>query len=124
MRELTRKEIDNAPSWATRYFIAKNYGIRWSNSEKYKWQGDESIYISGGYLRRINSESVLIPRKEFDISKHVFTDCDIELVEVDGLADDEYLHFDFKQETNELTHSKGDVIAMAKALKITAEDLL
>lgn len=63
------------------------------------------------------------PSEKFDISDYEFSDCDIESVEIDGYANNEYLHFDFKQETNELTHSKDDVIAMAKALKLTADDL-
>ena len=121
MRELTPEEIKNAPEWAVEYYIDIK-DIWYVNK---KWGMAKMI----GRVRNIKSHSQImsdakpIPRKEFDISENEFSDCDIESVEIDGYADNEYLHFDFKQETNELTHCKDDVIAMAKALKLTAEDL-
>lgn len=124
MRDLTQKEIDQAPDWAQRYFS----------------EGITALYINinDGIIAHINAPEVTfapwneleyalensqpIPRKEFAISEYQFSDTDIKSVEIDGYADNEYLHF-YLHDTNELTHSKSDVITMAKALKLTASDL-
>jgi hypothetical protein len=123
MRKLTQHEIDQAPEWATSYFIySGGQEIRWQDNidHIFMWSHEG---VKFPFPRDVFSRGESINRKPFDISEYEFSDCDIESVEIDGYADNEYLHFDFKQETNELTHSKGDVIAMAKALKLTAEDL-
>ena len=69
MRDLTQQEIKSAPEWATHYFIAENYGIRWSNDSGYQWRGDEFHSISHGGATRLQRESKPIPRKSFDISE-------------------------------------------------------
>jgi hypothetical protein len=127
IRDLTQQEIEAAPEWAVKYWVMANHGGHRSGNICFvnklnnitQWQGSEKCGIPS--LGTLSFKQ--IPRKEFDISEYEFSDCDIELVELVECGESSYLHFDFKQETNELTHSKCDVIAMAKALKLTASDL-
>ena len=118
MRDLTHQEIKSAPEWATHYFIAENYGIRWSNDSGYQWRGDEFHSISHGGATRLLRESKPIPRKAFDISEYVFDGCD---VSIDDLIGD---FVEFKNDhSSSFTLSKIDVIALAKHFKLTADEL-
>lgn len=120
MRNLTQQEIDDAPSWATHYVITINNYVIYESSQLFF----SSFSISPAYNKGgIGKYAKPIPRTEFDVSEYEFSDGDIKHVEIDGYANNEYLHFGLKQEVNELTHSKADVIAMVKALKITWDDL-
>ena len=104
MRELKPEEIKNKPWWANSYSIQDQSG--------------EPIFYAG-----LGGGAMPIPSGEFDITSYDFSDGDIQSAIVDGCEGHKYLHFIFKEETIELTQSKFDVIAMAKALKLNAEDL-
>jgi len=121
MRELTQKEIDNAPSWATHYdAVGESIMFESKGSTQMMIKGELGNFIPFG---PVSEHSIPIPHKEFDISEYEFSDCDIQSVMVDGCEGHEYIHISFKEETIELTQSRFDVIAMAKALKLTADEL-
>jgi hypothetical protein len=124
MRKLTKKEIENAPDWATHYLAHPwSVNIRYTDGIHFNTgKGKPKITVPDD-LDDPMEHFKPIPRKEFDINGHNFSDDDIKSVEVDGLDDDEYIHITFRGEVIELCHDRDDIIAMAKAVKLTASDL-
>ena len=118
--KLTDEQIaELAPDWATHYSYMMA-GIVYQSSDS--WQ----VYTDGVYSdihtrKAISKDAKTIPRKKFDISEYEFsygelTNCSLdnnELTICEGQG--------YGQECK--TFSKKDVIAMAKALSVTAEDL-
>ena len=118
MRKLTQNEIDQAPSWATNYFIyTDGQEIRWQDNigHNFMWshEGVKFPFPRDDYNR---GES--INRKPFDISEYEFEDGDIERVAVeDGNV---VALYNFELNT---AITKRDTIALAKHFKLTADDL-
>lgn len=98
MRKLTKHETENKPWWAKSYDIQA--------------QHDTPIF----YITE-RGGAMPIPRKEFDISKHEFSD---RLIDASMVIGDEVLIRAFN---NGITMKKQDAIALAKHFKLTAEDL-
>ncbi len=101
MRELTQQEIDQAPKRFTYYCVKSNGGIHWQTKKE----------CSG---------SQPIPRKQFDISEHEFSDDD-ESFSVNG-------DFIVLKRCDNYTNPSFDIhrpeaIALAKHFKLTADDL-
>jgi hypothetical protein len=99
MRPLTQQEIDDAPSWANYYSIQK-----------------DEPYFTGLAMDQRGLDFKPIPRKEFDITNHRFSDNDITHAfrSIGGV----FINCD-----QGVTLSKSDIIALAKTVKLTAEDL-
>jgi len=106
MRNLTQKEIDEAPDWAT-HFKKCDGKIEWFNTS---W-GENSLNI--GLCTQP------IPRKQLDIAKHKFDDKTIshagKYEDYDDGAKYEYIDITFKKPVTEALLSRSDVISMAKA---------
>lgn len=116
MRQLTQQEIDDAPSWATHYGICEDGDVLLENSEFFIFTSKPNKKL--GQLFGVDSDSKPIPRKEFDIKKHEFSEGGISVVSIsDGLITLCVGH-------SEGDFSRGDIIAMAKQVKLTASDLL
>jgi hypothetical protein len=98
MRELTQKEIDDAPSWAVSY-----------NTEVNSVGTDYIMYHERHYGFTLPLLHATPPRKEFDISEYVFSDTAIESVTVDGGV---MLHLDYDTSGVEITEQ--DSILLAK----------
>ena len=115
MRELTQQEIDNAPEWATGYFITPGFnGVTYESHEFYQYLpcGSRVEQLSSGLS--VNAKP--IPRKEFDISEYEFSDSEVEVeTNEDGTV---WLCAVAYSSVN-----KRDAIALAKHFKLTAEDL-
>lgn len=112
MRKLTQQEIEWAPAWADGYTIDVHGDIEWYTGNCYLVEHDNFFF-----------KAEPIPRKEFDISDHDFSDSDVISVIYQGYETEAYLYFELSRDTNELCHSREDVIAMAKSMSLTAEDL-
>ena len=120
MRDLTPQEIKNAPEWATHYFIAENYGIRWSNDSGYQWRGDEFHSISHGGATRLLRDSKPVLRKAFDISEYEFSDDEISR-EVQATSD--CVQLDMVDGSRPALLDRNDAISLAKHFKLTADEL-
>lgn len=99
MRELTQREIDQAPSNANFYFIDSEFGAI--------------------YSIRATSYTLPIPRKEFDISEWLHSE---------DANEADYLDMPLMQILDGSLCVDGNVnkkyaIAIAKHFKLTAEDL-
>lgn len=101
MRDLTDQEIKDAPSWTTHYFINLI-------------SGEPHFYDQNFAL-----ECQLIHRPEFDIGEHKWSD---ETIVIIG-CDDSHFELMCTVQNEVFGISKLDVIAMAKSVKLTAEDL-
>jgi hypothetical protein len=61
MRELTEKEIENAPSWATEY-CALESSVRFSNKNYYQWFGAKVIGGRNCFTSKSKLKTKPIPR--------------------------------------------------------------
>ena len=119
MRELTKEEIKLAPSWATHYEIIGDV-LTFVSEFHYEHYVDGVGQGVRAHRHGIDEDSFLIPRKSFDISEHEFNDIDI--LRVNLFGDKVSIVMDADAVVSaEL--SKKDIIAIAKALGVTGEDL-
>jgi hypothetical protein len=118
MRELTQKETDNAPSWATHYdAVGDSVMFESKDNTQMMIKGQLGNLIPFG---PVSEDSQPIPSKGFDISEYHRNESN-ESFFVDGdlitlVRRDNYTNPYF-----ELTMK--DAIALAKHFKLTAEDL-
>ena len=126
MRELTQEEIDNAPEWSSRYYSDEVAGIGYLNTSK-----GEVLWANSNITRPFSPHAAIfkaskpIPRKQFNISEHKFTDN--ENLELESQTD-KILTFYSCNGENFIAGSyfdfyKHDVISMAKHFRLTMEDL-
>jgi len=118
MRELTPEEIKNAPDWATHYLI-RGTVFMWESEDSWSHYEAKRVMQNHG----LATAAKPIPHKEFDISAYEFSDNDILSVELQESVSDSHVYFEFKREVDQLFHSRNDIIAMAKSVKLTASDL-
>ena len=124
MRELTKEELELAPSWATMYKvveceIASSYTLFTDGKNRSQWIYHDTKAmspISIGDIARFDTKP--INRKPFDIREHVFGD---HIVSGCHLSND--LCVVFREQSFGLNIKKQDAIAIAKALGVTGEDL-
>ncbi len=126
-RQLTQEELNLAPDWAVEYdnsnahliFISKKLGT-YRGDDVYKCydvnDGVEFIRTTKG----VNVMAQPIPRKAFDISEYQFSDNDIHSVKVVKEANE--IEMELKVEVDFISLNKTELITMAKALGVTAED--
>lgn len=122
MRELTEEELKLAPEWA-KFFHVDSYDdiLFWDGNMCYTWMTE--LHIDSELLNHWPEKLPFkkLTRNNFDISNYKFSDLNVRLsnlssskvelaVEACGL---EYF----------MTQDKKDIIAIAKALGVTAEDL-
>ena len=116
MRDLTQQEIDNAPDWATHYYITPSGTITFESDKMFQSvSGTVHSNVVTGISKRCRS----IPRKAFDIRYHDWGDEFIVIVDCDSE------HFQLMCTVqNELfgIHRK-DIITMAKHVNLTADEL-
>lgn len=110
MRKLTKKETNDAPAWAVSYSILVN-----SVGNDYPTYHERHY----GYTLPLLQ---LVPRKEFDISEYEFSYSSVE-IELNDDGDLSMWVSDDGLTSESCGFNKLDVIAMAKAVKLTAEDL-
>lgn len=117
MRELTKEELELAPSWATHYSFGNNNSLWFEGKNRCATVENNklNVVIVG---MGINENSKPIPRKPFNIKKHVFSD---HIVSGCHLSND--LCVVFNACSHGLNLTKQDAIAIAKALGVTGEDL-
>lgn len=123
MRELTARELELAPSWATHYTVYEleftPHCIYFYGSRLHKWV----YHKNGGHWspeqvhNEIPAEAAALPFDTFDITKHEFGDT-VGYIECDGTE----LTLNCTG-FNYVELYKDDAIAIAKALGVTAEDL-
>ena len=126
MRDLTEEELKLAPDWATHYCVTKFKGQHCITFHNSYW--DQWVYpVSGAWSPKMTSQRIPalakpISTKPFDINKHEFSDDEIRFVKV--FHAEEYITILLNREAlNTVRHDKADIIAMAKALGVTGEDL-
>lgn len=113
MRKLTQKEVDDAPDWASHYFIDSFGGsVCYEDEGHFQYAGKNKVKSRG-----MCDNAEPIPRKEFDLHEAFEAlDChenwspyldvgDPDEVTIDGVV------------------MRGHAIALAKHFKLTAEDL-
>lgn len=119
MRPLTQQEIDQAPDWATKYDVSHHaanrlvgyYGecqAQFVYTKSDMWSDVHCNYAAPDY-------ALPIPRKEFDIGEHEFSDPNFDGCEIDG--QDVILHVSTHSDLNDPTsiaHNEQDSIALAK----------
>lgn len=66
MRELTQQEIDNAPDWATHYYVMGGGNLMYESLEFWSFAGVATVNPNLG----IASSSKPITRKPFDIGEY------------------------------------------------------
>ena len=120
MRELTEDELALAPDWATHYYAFDSGTIQYESADLYV----RFFKKTGRFgVERCNKEygisGVVIPRKPFDITKHEFVDLEIGQAEING----DGIQLNMVDNSRPAIIYKRDVIAIAKALGVTAEDL-
>lgn len=130
MRDLTQKEIDNAPERFDAYYEDGHGNLRLLNTAttetcSVKWLPDTGAVISFDRNHYSLKTCKPIPRKQeaFDIGKHEFSDEDIGIVEHEKYKTGEYIYFQFNHEIEELRFCRDDIIALAKVVNLTADDL-
>lgn len=118
MRDLTEEELKLAPEWATHYYIYADGDILFESKEMYQMLGFTSVIKD---IPNVSIECATIIR--FDISNYKFSDKEVKSARlVDG---GDYLKTTLSNTSfNTLMHNKDDAIAIAKALGVTAEDLI
>ena len=116
MRELTQTEIDNAPDWATHYFIFTDTAV-YENETHFMASIEKLKLRNGGVGMRKDAKP--IPRKEFDISEHEFDDEDVGEIEFN----EEEVQLNMRDGSRPSILTKVDSIALAKHFKLTADDL-
>ena len=116
-RELTEEELKLAPDWAYMYSITSNNNVR--------FHSDLMFCIFNGHVvsdivisEPENFGARLLNKKPFDITKHKWSDCDIQCE-----VENDYIRFKSQSECDEFVVEKGDVIAIAKHFGLTKEDL-
>lgn len=116
MRELTQQKIDQAPDWATMYFIKD--GICWYNEIFFQWETGNKIKCGNNFN---NAEFKPIPRPEFDVNEYEFSDGNIKVAFDNDIVFVDVNYDDFYSQSCEF--NKVDIIALAKLVKLTPEDL-
>jgi hypothetical protein len=113
MRELTAKEIENAPDKYTHYLFDHGRLCYLNNTHKY--YPNETLNPNTVRTNGVGAAKP-IPRKEFDIMTHEFSDHDVEIdINEDGCL---WLCAVAYSSIN-----KRDAIAIAKHFKLTSDDL-
>ena len=121
-RQLTQEELNLAHSlgWNPTDFIATDSSIIFENKRNY-----QVLYPDGKLGALMNRPSNAfnaqpIPRKAFDISEYQFSDNDIHGAKVISEANE--IEIELKLEVDFISLNKSELIAMTKALGVTAED--
>lgn len=114
MRDLTQKEIDDAPDWATHYSVAADGCVMYESSGLIIWTGLDSPRCNIA----ISATAKPIPRKQeaFDIYQ-AKTSSGIKFTGANSM----YVNVNYLEESAVV--AKIDVIALAKHFNLTAEDL-
>lgn len=126
MRELTQKQIDNAPERFDAYYEDGNGSLRLINTKSMET-------CSANFLPRVKGVSFFdkdhyslktcspIPRKPFDISEYEFSDSHhLTSCYIDDCGD---LVIELTNDPSNTYLTKKDVTAIAKHFGVTAEDL-
>lgn len=116
MRNLTEEELKLAPDWATHYAVDSDESIIYESEKLCWWVGRRDPLNNEGSFGNISNRAI----KPFDITKHEFSDSDV-CIDYLNISKDKLM-----VETSIHTPAilnKYDVIAMAKALGVTREDL-
>lgn len=118
MRELTKEELDLAPSWATHYVITGNNYVMYES--EYHWCTSEDF--SRCCNSKVSHDAKPINRKPFDISEYEFSDKDLS---ISGICAKRLIEIKINDcgINSYGTLNKQDIIAIAKALGVTGEDL-
>ena len=122
MRDLTEKELEKWPHWATHYRVDESR-ILFESKDKWMEVGTKFPFISRGpfkqnsKLTKCREKPVLEDKKPFDITQHEWSDsiADIEAESGDTLV--------LKFHGSWISIDKDDAIAIAKHFNLTAEDL-
>ncbi|WP_276755655.1 hypothetical protein [Pseudoalteromonas marina] len=120
MRDLTEEELKLTPEWATHYFIDVDDDVIYESVSLCWWKSLDNPMQNYTFNMRKNKA---INWKPFDISKHEFSDENFKgaaYIDADGdlvIGASEY-------EISCFCASKPDAIAIAKALGVTANDLI
>ncbi len=117
MRDLTEEELKLAPEWATDYSIDTDGSIVYVSQELCWWEGlsvpQVNHIFNGDEIRKINEKPFNITKYEFSEGLSISNMCKLSIeVEVKDNDDCNYVPL-----------HKNDVIAIAKALGVTGEDL-
>ena len=116
MRELTEEELKLAPEFCDKYFINTSNCAIYVNSKDmmvYAPWAKSPIRLGDAYY----GYSIMKSINQFDITRHEFYDCEVKL---DSICDKLIC---FNVSNNYPEFNRQDVIAMFKALGLTAEDL-
>lgn len=112
MRDLTAEELALAPEWATHYIVDSGDNSIIYESKNLCWWAGLGKPLA---CKRMDEGAIAIIRKPFDITQHEFSD--------------EFTYFDFELHKDrggiiiDGEVNRGDIIAIAKHFKLTAEDL-
>lgn len=132
MRDLTPEELKLAPDWATHYIIHEfgmpNHCVVFCSHNWRQWVSVESRAWSPKMKsQKVPLSAIPIPTKHFDITKHEFSDFSWSINEINYVEGyiDFYNHEACTDDGDYESHSvtKDDIIAIAKALCVTVEDL-
>ena len=118
MRDLTKEELKLSPDWATHYFIDVDDDVIYESVSLCWWKSLDNPMKNYTFNMRKNKA---INWKPFDISEYEFSDYDIYSA---TLFDDELFICDRDYEISSVSIKKQDAIAIAKALGVTAKDLI
>lgn len=122
MRDLTKEELKFAPDWATHYSV--NTSSNWISVCFFNERRAVNLIdgkIGGVYFNEFGIEDgdrEIVRVKPFDITKHEWSDCDIQREIESG-----YIRFKSQSECDEFVVEKDDAVAMALHFGVTAEDL-
>jgi hypothetical protein len=123
MRDLTEEELKLAPDWATHYqfgvignliFISLRKMLAWNVNTPL------SMAVDLEYCSHLVDKHKPIERKPFDITKYEFSE-GLSISNMCKLSVE--IEFKDNDDCNYVPLHKDDVIAIAKALGVTAKDL-
>jgi hypothetical protein len=120
MRDLTEEELKLAPDWATHYSIDSGDDDVVYESEGLCWWSSLGRPVGNFNFNTENNRE--IDRGFVDMKHHQFSDSEVESVKVflgEGYATTVLSNTAY----NTVRQSKEDIIAIAKALGVTGEDL-
>ncbi len=119
MRDLTQKEIDCAPDWATHYDITVNGFVMYDSSQLFQClsSGNQPAFNKGG----LGKFSKLIPRKEFNVCIEPW----FNYIDTLDALDNSISFYCYDRDNKQVNFKvyKEDAIAIAKPFKLTVGDL-
>ena len=116
MRDLTEEELKLAPDWATHYIVDRFNDAVYQSENLCWWLGLRSPLNHSNMDEGVTE----IIRKPFDITKHEFSE-GLSISNMCKLSVE--VKFNNNDDSNYVPLHKDDVIAIAKALGVTGEDL-